>query len=37
VPPLGKFRVGTSAPVIVGHLTAHCGQIHQILQARGML
>lgn len=37
VPTFGKFRVGTGAPVIVGHLTAHCGQIHQILQARGAL
>lgn len=37
VPPFGKFSVGTGAPVITAHLTAHCGQIQEILQARGVL
>jgi hypothetical protein len=37
VPPFGKFRVGAGAPLIAGHLTAHCGQIREILQARGAI
>jgi hypothetical protein len=37
VPPFGKFPVGAGASVIAGHLTGHCGQIREILQARGLL
>jgi hypothetical protein len=37
VPPFGKFPVGAGAAVIAGHLTGHCGQIREILQARGVL
>jgi DinB superfamily len=37
VPPFGKFPVGAGATVIAGHLTAHCGQVREILQARGVI
>jgi len=37
VPPFGKFRVGDGAAVIAAHLTGHCGQIREILQARGAI
>jgi hypothetical protein len=37
VPPFGKFPVGAGAAVIAGHLTGHCGQVREILQARGLL
>ena len=37
VPPFGKFAVGAGAPVIAAHLTAHCGQVRDILEARGAL
>ena len=37
VPPFGRFPVGAGAPLIAGHLTAHCGQVRDILQARGVL
>jgi DinB superfamily len=37
VPPFGRFGVGAGAPLIAGHLTGHCGQVREILQARGLL
>jgi hypothetical protein len=37
VPPFGKFQVGAGAAVIAGHLSGHCGQIREILQARGAI
>jgi hypothetical protein len=37
VPPFGKFRLGAGAAVIAGHLTVHCGQVRDILQARGLV
>ncbi|HSR26021.1 MAG TPA: DinB family protein [Candidatus Eisenbacteria bacterium] len=37
VPPFGTFTVGAGAPLIAGHLTGHCGQVRDILQARGLL
>lgn len=37
VPPFGTFAVGAGAPLIMAHLAAHCGQIRDILQARGAL
>jgi len=37
VPPFGTFSVGAGAPLIAAHLSGHCGQIRQILAARGLL
>jgi hypothetical protein len=37
VPPFGKFPMGAGAPVIAAHLTGHCDQIREILQARGAI
>jgi len=37
VPPFGKFVVGAGASVIAAHLTGHCGQVREILQARGVI
>jgi DinB superfamily len=37
VPPFGKFAVGAGAALIAGHLTGHCGQIREVLQARGVV
>jgi hypothetical protein len=37
VPPFGKFAVGAGAGLIAGHLTGHCGQIREVLQARGVV
>jgi DinB superfamily len=37
VPPFGKFAVGAGAPLIAGHLAGHCGQVRDILGARGLL
>lgn len=37
VPPFGRFPVGAGASVIAGHLTGHCGQVREILQARGVI
>jgi hypothetical protein len=37
VPPWGKFPVRDGAPVVAGHLSGHCGQIREILQARGAI
>jgi hypothetical protein len=37
VPPFGKFAVGAGAGLIAGHLTAHCGQVREVLQARGVV
>jgi hypothetical protein len=37
VPPFGTFKVGQGMPLIMAHLAAHCGQIRDILEARGIL
>ncbi len=37
VPPFGRFPIGTGSPLIAAHLAAHCGQVREILQARGLL
>ncbi len=37
VPPFGRFAIGTGSPFIAAHLAAHCGQVRDILQARGLL
>jgi hypothetical protein len=37
VPPFGTFKVGQGMPVIMAHLAAHCAQVRDILEARGLL
>jgi hypothetical protein len=37
VPPFGRFAIGTGSPLVAAHLAAHCGQVRDILQSRGLL
>lgn len=37
VPPFGRFPIRTGLPVIAAHLSGHCGQVRDILKARGVL